>query len=82
MIEAIQFSSFGEFLNMGGYAFNVWSVYLLFAIFLSINLVAPIRKRKLIMRNLKRRETLSEIPVESVKTSNDLPESGVVGETE
>ena len=82
MIEAIQFSSFGEFLNMGGYAFNVWSVYLLFAIFLSINLVPPIRKRKLIMRDLKRRKTVSETSASSVTTSNDLSESGVVGETE
>ena len=82
MIEAIQFSSFGEFLNMGGYAFNVWSVYLLFAIFLSVNLVSPIRKRKLIMRNLKRRKTMSETSVETVKTSSDVHESAAAGEIE
>ena len=59
MIEAIQFASFSDFLDMGGYAFNVWSVYALFLIFLTVNLVAPIRKRKQIMRNFKRRSTFS-----------------------
>ena len=34
MVQAIQFSSFKEFFDMGGYAFNVWSVYLIFAIFI------------------------------------------------
>ena len=40
---------------MGGYAFNVWSVYALFAIFLVANLALPLRKRKLILREQKRR---------------------------
>ena len=35
MIEAIQFSSFGEFLNMGGYALNVWGVYAIFGFFVT-----------------------------------------------
>ena len=55
MIEAIKFSSFGEFLDMGGYAFNVWAVYGLFAVFLWANLFLPLRKRKRIMREQKRR---------------------------
>ena len=59
MIEAIQFASFSDFLDMGGYAFNVWSVYALFLVFLTVNLVGPIRKRKQIMRNLRRRSTFS-----------------------
>jgi heme exporter protein CcmD len=82
MIEAIQFSSFGEFLDMGGYAFNVWSVYLLFAIFLSVNLMSPFRKRKQIMRDLQRRKTMSDTSIDSAKASNDLPDSGAAGETQ
>lgn len=60
MIEAIQFSSFSEFLNMGGYAFNVWAVYGLFAIFIVANLLAPKIKRKSIMKEQYRRIMLSE----------------------
>ena len=60
MIEGIQFSSFSEFLEMGGYAFNVWSVYLLFLIFLTVNLVGPLRRRKRLIRELERRAVLSE----------------------
>lgn len=60
MIEAIQFDSFAEFLDMGGYAFNVWAVYALFAIFLVFNLVAPQLKRKRILRDLKRRLIINE----------------------
>ena len=60
MIEAIQFSSFAEFLDMGGYGFNVWSVYAVFAIFVAVNLIAPIRKRKQIIKDLKRRAVLNE----------------------
>ena len=60
MIEGIQFSSFSEFLNMGGYGFNVWSVYLLFAVFLLVNLLGPLRSRKRIMKELRRRAVLTE----------------------
>ena len=55
MLDAIQFSSFSEFLDMGGYAFNVWSVYALFIIFLMVNLLLPIRKKKQILQEQKRR---------------------------
>ena len=55
MFESIQFSSFGDFVEMGGYAFNVWSVYALFLLFFFINLYFPILKRKQIMREQKRR---------------------------
>ncbi len=55
MLDAIQFSSFAEFLDMGGYGFNVWSAYALFAIFILANLVLPLRKKKRIMRQLKQR---------------------------
>jgi len=54
MLSAVQFSSFADFINMGGYAFNVWAVYGLFAVFLVVNLWFPLLKRKKIIRNLKR----------------------------
>jgi len=60
MIEAIQFASFSEFLNMGGYAFNVWAVYGLFVIFIFANLLAPRIRRKSIMKEQYRRIVLSE----------------------
>ena len=60
MIEAIQFSSFAEFIDMGGYGFNVWSVYTVFAVFVAVNLTAPMRKRKQIVKDLKRRAVLNE----------------------
>ncbi|MEQ8314704.1 MAG: heme exporter protein CcmD [Gammaproteobacteria bacterium] len=65
MLEAIQFSSFSEFINMGGYGFNVWSVYGIFAVFIVANLVAPLRKRKQIVKDLKRRALLNENPENS-----------------
>jgi len=58
MFDAIQFSSFAEFVDMGGYGFNVWAVYALFAVFVAVNLVLPMRKRGRIIRQLKRRATI------------------------
>ena len=55
----MQFSSFQEFIEMGGYAFNVWSVYGMFVIFLAINLYGPLRKNKQIIRDLKRRYAIN-----------------------
>ncbi len=55
MLGELQFSSFREFVAMGGYAFNVWSVYGLFAVFLAVNLLGPRRREKRIMRELRRR---------------------------
>lgn len=43
----MQFSNFQEFIEMGGYAFNVWSVYGMFLIFLAVNLYGPLRKNRL-----------------------------------
>ena len=54
----MQFSNFQEFIEMGGYAFNVWSVYGMFLIFLTINLYGPLRKNRQIIRDLKRRYAL------------------------
>ena len=66
MVQAIQFSSFKEFLDMGGYAFNVWSVYLIFAIFIAINIILPIIRREKIIKELKRRASFEETETDSV----------------
>lgn len=55
MIDAIQFSSFSEFLDMGGYGFNVWAVYGLFVVFVAANLLGPKLKRKSILKEQARR---------------------------
>lgn len=59
MIDAIQFSSFSEFIDMGGYAFNVWSVYALFAVFLIVNIMLPLRRHKQILREQNRRRIVN-----------------------
>jgi heme exporter protein D len=69
MLDAIQFSSFAEFVDMGGYGFNVWSVYALFAIFVAVNLILPLRKKQKIIRQLKRRMTL-DAEIQSEDASN------------
>ncbi|MFT4816678.1 MAG: heme exporter protein D [Pseudohongiellaceae bacterium] len=58
MLDAIQFSTWAEFIDMGGYGFNVWSVYALFAILVAANLILPWRKKQKIVRQLRRRLTL------------------------
>ncbi len=55
MFEAIQFSSISEFFSMGGYAFNVWSVYVLFIFFFFVNLYFPLLRKKQIMREQRQR---------------------------
>jgi|ETNmetMinimDraft_11_1059920.scaffolds.fasta_scaffold458813_2 heme exporter protein D len=81
MIEAIQFSSFSEFIEMGGYAFNVWSVYGMFTVFLLANLLVPMRRNKQIIRDIKRRNLLNA-EINSGSTSNNLiaDNSGADGE--
>ncbi len=62
----MQFSNFQEFIEMGGFAFNVWSVYGMFLIFLTINLYGPLRKNRQIIRDLKRRYALDgQVPPKS-----------------
>lgn len=60
MFEAMEFSSFSEFIDMGGYGFNVWSVYALFALFVAANLMLPRIKRKQILREQKRRLVIND----------------------
>ena len=69
MFKSIQFSSFGDFVDMGGYAFYVWSVYALFLLFFFINLYFPILKRKQIIREQKRRLLVNR---ERVSTGSKL----------
>ena len=54
-MPTVQFSSLGEFLQMGNYTFHVWTVYLLFAIFISYNLLLPRLQRQQFVREQKRR---------------------------
>ncbi len=54
----IQFSSLSEFLTMGGsYTFHIWSVYLLFGVFIGYNLLQPRLARRQFIREQKRRAT-------------------------
>jgi len=75
----MQFSSFQEFIEMGGYAFNVWSVYGMFIIFLAINLYGPLRKNKQIIRDLKRRYAInSQVQPMSVGADTHSPRDSKV----
>lgn len=74
MIDAMQFSNLSDFLNMGGYAFNVWTVYALFILLFFINLYFPLARKKQIMREQKRRLIVNEEMGLSKK------EEGIVGE--
>lgn len=51
----IQFDSLGDFLNMGGYAFYVWTAYLITLVVLAANLLLPLRDRKRVLKLLKAR---------------------------
>ena len=44
-----------EFLSMGGYAFYVWSSYGIAALVLLANLVVPMRQRKQLVADLRRK---------------------------
>ena len=79
----MQFSNFQEFIEMGGYAFNVWSVYGMFLIFLTVNLYGPLRKNKQIIRNLKRRYALNaQIPSRSASADTQRPTGSETTEEE
>tara|TARA_A200000113_G_C8702809_1_gene302504 strand:- start:207 stop:437 length:231 start_codon:yes stop_codon:yes gene_type:complete len=71
----MQFSSFQEFIQMGGYAFNVWSVYGMFAVFLAVNLLGPLRRNKQIIRELKRRYELNAPAQSGTSSANSSAES-------
>ena len=67
MFEAIQFSSLREFLEMGGYAFNVWSVYAIFGVFVAVNTLLPIIRREKIIKELKRRASFEKAETDSAQ---------------
>lgn len=50
-----QFTSLADFLDMGGYAFYVWSSYVFFAVVMGWNLVAPLLERRKVIILLKAR---------------------------
>lgn len=50
----IQFSSFSEFVQMGTHGIYVWSAYGVTLIVLAFNVVAPVLRRRELMRELKR----------------------------
>ena len=60
MFDVIQFSSLGEFLNMGGYAFNVWAVYVLFMALFSVSLYYPLMRKRQIFSEQKRRLSINK----------------------
>jgi heme exporter protein D len=47
--------AFYEFLNMGGYAFYVWTSYAIAAVVLVANLIAPVRLRRKLLLDLNRK---------------------------
>ncbi len=55
MFDSIQFASVGEFLQMGKYAFHVWTVYGVFAVFIFANLFLPRLQRRQFIREQKQR---------------------------
>lgn len=55
MFDGIVFSSVSEFLQMGTYAVHVWTVYAVFAVFISVNLYLPLVQRRQFIREQKRR---------------------------
>ena len=66
MTLSIQFANLSEFFDMGGYAFNVWSVYAAFILFLFINLYFPVLRKRQIINEQKRRLRLSDRNVSEV----------------
>ena len=50
----IQFSSFAEFVQMGTHGIYVWSAYGVTLIVLAVNVVAPVLRRRELMREIKR----------------------------
>lgn len=80
MFEAIQFSTFAEFLDMGGDGVKIWAVYGLFFIFLATNLILPMRKRKQIFKEQKRRlviqQEIAEKRADSQGQNGSAPQLG------
>ena len=52
---------------MGGYAFNVWSVYAIFGVFIVVNIFLPVIRREKIIKELKRRASFEKAETDSVR---------------
>jgi len=46
--------SFSEFINMGGYAFYVWSSYGLTLVILAINVIGPLQLHRKLLTDIAR----------------------------
>ena len=57
---------------MGGYGFTVWSVYGIFTVFIAVNLIGPIQRRKKIVKDMKRRAVLNENSSSAGPVENSL----------
>lgn len=49
-----------DFLNMGGYAFFVWSAYGISFVVLILNIILPIRREKALIKSLVKRQQREE----------------------
>ena len=47
--ESMSFSSFNEFLAMGGHGVYVWSSYAIALVVLGLNILLPLRQRKRVL---------------------------------
>jgi len=61
----MQFSSLNEVLHMGGHGVYVWAAYGLTLLVLVVNVIAPILKRKALVKELKRSIAREEVRNES-----------------
>ena len=83
LINAIQFDSWAEFIDMGGYAFNVWAVYGLFALFIAVNILVPLRRRSALLRDLRRRARIDDqVALNSAATTRESMSSVRAAEAE
>ncbi len=80
MFDTIAFASVGEFLQMGKYTFHVWSVYVLFAVFMTVNLYLPRLQRRQFIREQKRRALRDAQSDQSTGVDEGRPDA--MGESE
>ena len=80
MFDSIAFASLSEFLQMGKYTFHVWSVYLLFAVFVFVNLYLPGAQRRQFIREQKRRALRDAQSDQSTGVDQGRPDA--MGESE
>lgn len=81
MFDGIVFASFSEFLQMGRYAFHVWTVYILFTIFVVVNLTLPGIQRRQFIREQKRRAQRDTQTRTSENSTENTGSTGAPGES-